>query len=420
MSFGNIQASRQDLDMSQSAVQRWRSDPMGQLPESHLITNVYASRGTGVSTDMNSPWNDIRRRIITSGPGESTIIAILGPSGQGKTMISGGVLKALKEDAYLLTESRTRGSEPIPIFVPFALAAKTAQIPADQGGPGIVSPDADHGRFSESEYAEISSFQERVLRESLKRKDPRIKKVYIVEASGAPFITQRPVRGKELVLSGMKDRGNSALYNLAYDPEIGPNMFVLMICPDDYANTVGDIAKSNRINLDPNTPDIEAGFRGNNRYLLTDKKGVEKTVDEIVEEDSSKKGLYREVARLMRMVAAPPKAMENGWSEYTSMLDMLTAQGEIPKSSSHEYFNTLRRKLIPGIVGAAGIPGKQVHILTNRPRREFNDYDLDAFLRWNIFTRMHQGALLKDMPLLSEYMELPEDEVLTSRGVANL
>ena len=377
----------------------WMDDPWSKVPLTETLSNVSFISGTRRSRPTIVPPNvvvkQLRRDLILG----DVEVNVIGPSGAGKSQILEGINDLFDKDEYLALELRRRGLTLKRRAIPFSMGIKAAQIPKEQGGPGII-PLVDqngepiiHGKFTDQQYADGSGFIGKASEEVSKKKGPRDRLAKFREAPGAPFITKKGIPVK---IEGMANRGNTPIYESAYGPDRRGKYIFIVVRQD----RVGDAARVTRKELDPEG-DMQKVFNSGIDYVATNREGVvEHIADAPVE-------IQRDTVRLLRNATANDKAIERSNGEYREMLADLQKRGIIPDADGMSYARALRNQLM-WAGGRRGLPGSQIYIVSNfysKTLRDNNTYNLDYFLKDNHWALTY-GQLLVPPSLCELY--LPE------------
>lgn len=369
----------------------WESDPQSQLPDGQISKGIYLNNRSG-GFDVGDFWKrEVREQLLNLPQRESVTVGITSTgSGAGKGSIAEGLMYFAENDLYLLNEAVNQRVSIVPVVVQFAMYMKAAQIPKDRGGPGLISPAAGHGKFTEEEYAIGSAFGQSLLDEhSSKNRNPHVRYLYLVEGSGVPWIKQK---GRRVKVSDMPDRGASTVYNHPRSRKSAK--FVLVV---DRNKQVSDEAIGVRGGFDPEAQDFSHVFNnGTDRYFLTNRQGQVRDVSQMAF------SVQRAVIDLKRLATAPVPAIERSDGEYSKMKDILVRKKIISDPSDISYLQALRERL----VYEGGYTEEQVLFVDN-PHREssqLREHNLDYFLRRNLVARLYPQLL--PARLRGTYMDL--------------
>lgn len=389
-------SQRQSLKLH-NELEAWEHDPYGQLPETQVGKSISLSNGSN-GFNIGEFWKrDVRTQLLDLPLGEPVTIAVTGTgSGAGKGSINEGLLYLATHDLYMHRESVNRGFFIVPLVIPFAMYMKAAQIPKEKGGPGIINPTAGHGRFTEREYAQGSSFGQWLYDiHSAKRRD-NVRFLYLLEGSGTPWIKKK---GPRIKVTGMPDRGASVVYN---KPKRGDGKKYILIVDRD--RFVGEQSSDIRNRFNPTANDFSGVFNiGRERYLLTNRMGVVKNVG------SMPPSVKRAVVELLKISTAPPQAIARSDSEFMKLKEKLADKKVIPNTGNEAYLRSLRERLV---YKTGGYADDEVLIVDNpwRSMGTENDHYLDYLLRYNWLAQLFKRQLIPGK-LRGTYMDLPPDYI---------
>jgi hypothetical protein len=327
-----IQTQRQDARLTPSMEYRmWRDNPLGQLGDTQTVKHLTALNGAEYGS-FNPVWKRIRRKILGGIAGRSVNVGIVGNSVSGKSELAQALLELAERDAYLRSEINKSGISLVPMTMPFALAAKAMQLPKEQGGPGLISNETGHGKFTEEEYRKISTAMQFAFNISTASAEPGVVRFHIMEGSGLPFI-ERP--GYPVEISGMSDRGVSPIYNLAYHPEQAKNSFILLMAPNKAVQEFGLTERT----FEPSAKSQQEMVNGRMLYTVTKGGRTYDAADLPAEQQ-------RAIAELLLMSMAPAAAVERSNGQYEEMKYKLVDEGRINDSSNETYMEVQKQRLL--------------------------------------------------------------------------
>lgn len=361
--------SNPQLKVSIEPLQGWEQSPLQMIGGIEMLEHMKVDgRGLG---SIEGFYKELRKRVW---PGTILTISIMGMPGSAKGGKAMGLYRLFINDEFLQARLESQDSSLELIVSPHSMAARGAKTESFRSWhPELwVDPSMKAGTYSADIYSKISRARWAMIDEEVLSKLHPNKATILIDESSGP--TSFPITSRVPVeVAGVRDRGNSPFFNLAFDPRTRPNFVGIEIerNPNVYqfAKTWRQEAEGRREGAVYNL------FSRESKGVISVGKDLEIDVMRLPEE------ALLELQQLTREISLPASTMALADQDFRRMMIGLRDAGLVSDLSQRSFYGFLNRRL--------DLPYGQIHRTNTEYFQGERVVDFGYYLsRHNLFVRL--------------------------------